>query len=619
MPARRSGVKARRRGDRHQTPIYIGRMNVKVASIEKNTKKKEITLRGIPASPGINIGPCYLFKETEWEPDIRLIDEEKVDKEIKRFRRAIKKSQDYLKSTIQETSDFYGKNISDILNLQIAILEDRFFLKEVEDVIQNELNDSASATYKVFRDKRDHFLKLSNSYFRDRAFDIQNLKKLIIKNVLGKPVTIQLKKPAIVVANDLSPADTVRLHKQSILGFATTTGGKNSHTAIVARSLAVPAVVGVDKIEKLAKQGKKIIIDGSRGKVIINPAQETIRKYEVERKDYLDFERELLQESSADASTRDGKRIFIQANIEFEEELWHVKEVGADGIGLFRTEGIYINRRGLPSEEEQFEIYSKIANHVYPNKCVIRTLDVGGDKILPEIMNVQERNPNLGWRAIRFCLDHQDCFLSQIKAILRANSRGNVQILLPMISSLEEVREVKEFLKKAAAILKKEGKEYGEDIDLGIMVEVPSVVFLADFFAREVDFFSIGTNDLVQYNLAVDRGNERVAYLYSHFHPSVLRMIKQTLDAGKKANIPVSMCGEMAADPVAIPLLLSMGFESVSATHTIIPELKKIIRDIDFTDCKALYQKVSKLSTTKEVSEYLHTFFKERFEGLMIS
>lgn len=592
---------------------------MKMISDRNGKHNREKVLTGIPASPGINIGPCFIYREPAWEPDLRIVDKKDVEKEIKRFRRSVKKSQSYLKKAAQETVHFYGKDISDIMNSQMALIEDSIFLKEVEDVIKNEHHDAASATYRVFRNKRDHFLQLSDSYFRDRAFDIQNIKRLIIKNILGKPVSIRLKKPAVVIAEDLSPGDTVRLHRQSVLGFATTVGGKTSHTAIVARSLGVPAVVGVDEVTKIAKKGDRIILDGTHGKVIINPRQETIRKYESDRKIYINFEKGLLEESSVNAKTHDGKRIIVQANIEFDEELPLIKKVGADGIGLFRTEGIFINRDTLPSEEEQYKIYSRMANKVYPNKFVVRTLDVGGDKILPEIMNVQERNPNLGWRAIRFCLDHRECFLSQLKAILRANVKGNVQILIPMISSLEEVRQVKQYLDEARLTLKKEGKEFGKEIELGIMVEVPSVVFLADFFAREVDFFSIGTNDLVQYNLAVDRGNEKVAYLYSHFHPSVLRMIKQTLDAGRKANIPVSMCGEMAADPIAIPLLLSMGFDRISATHAIIPEIKKIIREIDFAECKTLYQRVSKLETTKEVSKYLTRFFEKRFKDVIIN
>lgn len=585
--------------------------------LERNGKhKSEKILKGIPASPGINIGPCFIYKEPALEPDIKLIKRANVDKEIKRFRNSVKKSQSYLKKAARETVQFYGKNISNVLDSQMALIEDTIFLNEVEEMIKKELYDAASATYRVFRDKTDYFLQLSDSYFRDRAFDIQNIKRLIIKNILGKPVNIRLKKPAIVIADDLSPGDTVRLYKQAVLGFATTVGGKNSHTSIVARSLGVPAVVGVDEVTKIAKTGDKIILDGTHGKVIINPGTESTRKYESDRKHYINLEKELLHESSVNAETKDGKQIIVQANIEFDEELPLIKKVGADGIGLFRTEGIFLNRDSLPSEEEQYAIYSRIANRVYPNKFVIRTLDVGGDKILPEIMNVQERNPNLGWRAIRFCLDHGECFLSQLKAILRANAKGNVQILIPMISSLEEVHQVKQRLDEARSMLKEERKTFGTDIELGIMVEVPSVVFLADFFAREVDFFSIGTNDLVQYNLAVDRGNERVAYLYSHFHPSVLRMIKQTLDAARKANIPVSMCGEMAADPVAIPLLLSMGFDRISATHAIIPEIKRIIREVEFSECKTLYQRVSKLGTTKEVSEYLNRFFQKRFKIL---
>ena len=587
-------------------------------AIKKSVINNEVILEGIPASPGIITGPCFKYHEISLSPEPRIVTKSKLEFEIKRFRRGVKKTLQFLRKTIPDTSGSYSEQLTEILSLQQAFLEDEIFLKEIEDKIKNEHYDALYAIYAVFQKKKEHFLQQTNEYFRERAFDIQSLKRMLIKNILGKKIEIRLRKPSIVIADILSPSDTVKLHQQSVLGFATSTGGKNSHTAIVARALGVPAVVGLERITDLVQHGRVIALDGSHGRVIINPRKETIIKYQNQQKIHLHLEKELLRESSTVTTTKEGKRILIQANIEFEKELTNVKNVEADGIGLFRTEGIFINRETLPTEDEQFEVYSKIACEIYPQKCVIRTLDIGGDKIMPNLINVHEQNPYLGWRAIRFCLDHRDCFVSQIKAILRANLKGNIQILLPLISSLEEVFQVRELMKEARQILVNEGRSFGDGIQLGIMVELPSVVFLADVFAREVDFFSIGTNDLVQYDLAVDRGNEKVAYLYSHFHPSVIRMIKHTLDAGNSARIPVSMCGEMAGDPLAIPLLLAMGFECISASPAIIPEIKKIIREVDMGECQKLYNKVTELKTTKEVTALLQGFFKEKFRELEV-
>jgi phosphotransferase system enzyme I (PtsI) len=442
---------------------------------------------------------------------------------------------------------------------------------------------------------------------------------MIVKNLLGRDqgVSISIDKPSIVIADSLTPTDTVELYQQQVLGLATNTGGKTSHTAIVARSLSVPAVVGLKKVTESVKTGDTVILDGNEGKVIVNPTPETIESYREQRRIFCIFEEELLKESALKVQTKDGKLIYVHANIEFENEVSQVLQVGADGIGLFRTEGYFLSRREFPSEEEQSRLYSRIAEKMYPRKVVIRTLDIGGDKMIPGFRD-KEDNPFLGWRAIRFWLDHKTGFLAQLKAILRANAKGNVQILLPMISGLGEIQQVRELIEEAKELLQKEGKLFGESIELGIMVEIPSVVMLADVLAREVDFFSIGTNDLVQYTLAVDRGNTKVAKLYSHFHPAILRMLKITLDAGQKANIPVGMCGEMAGDPLAIPLLIAMGFDYLSASHSLIPEVKKIIRELSTNDCKVLYDQVKDVTVTREVVKTVNEFFQQHFSGIFI-
>jgi phosphotransferase system enzyme I (PtsI) len=581
------------------------------------SKKREIMLNGVPASPGIVIGPCYLHLEASWEPEAVVVTRGKIPEQIKRFRQSIGNVHANLTETYQKTHKQLGSELAEILEMQIAFLEDQVFLNEVEDIIEKKRYDAAYATFVIFRRKKEYFLKSSNEYFRDRAFDIQSLKEMVVKNLIGRDqaVSISIEKPSVVIADNLTPTDTVELYKQQVLGLATNTGGKTSHTAIVARSLSVPAVVGLTKITESVKTGDTVILDGNKGKVIVNPTPGTIESYQEQRRIFCIYEEELLKESSLQVQTKDGKRIYVHANVEFENEVSQVLQVGADGIGLFRTEGHFMSRREIPSEEEQTSLYYRIAEKMYPKKVVIRTLDIGGDKMIPGLRD-KEDNPFLGWRAIRFWLDHKTGFLAQLKAILRANVKGNVQILLPMISGLGEIQQIRELIEEAKELLRKEGKAFGESIELGIMIEIPSVVMLADVLAYEVDFFSIGTNDLVQYTLAVDRGNTKVAKLYSHFHPAVLRMLKITLDAGQKANIPVGMCGEMAGDSLAIPLLLAMGFDYLSASHALIPEVKKIIRELSISDCETLYEEVKNIMVTREVIKEVDEFFHQHFSEI---
>lgn len=579
--------------------------------------KEEIIIQGIPASPGIVIGPGFVYRELFWEPEPVVIPRRKIAGQINRFRKSVQSVHANLTETYQKTRQQLGEELAEILEMQIAFLEDQIFLKEVEDLIEKKRYEAAYAAFTVFRKKKEYFLKLSNEYFRDRAFDIQSLKAMIVKNLLGKdkPVTLSPGRPSIVIADNLSPADTVQFYHQQVLGLATNTGGKTSHTAIVARSLSVPAVVGLNNITEKVQTGDIVILDGTRGTAIVHPSPQTIAAYQEQQRIFCIFEEELLKESALPVQTRDGKRIYVHANIEFEEEIPQVLQVGAEGVGLFRTEGFFLSHRDFPSEEEQARLYQRVAEQLYPHKVVIRTLDIGGDKMLPGV-GEKEDNPFLGWRAIRFWLDHKIGFLSQLKAILRANVKGNVQILLPMVSGLDEINQVKELLHEARDILHQEGKACGDNIDLGIMIEIPSVVMLADVLAQEVDFFSIGTNDLVQYTLAVDRGNARVARLYSHFHPAILRMLQITLEAGRQANIPVAMCGEMAGDPLALPVLLAMGFDNLSASHSVIPEMKRIIRRLSVAECEHFYEQIKRFSLTQQVVDAVRAFFQERFPEL---
>jgi phosphotransferase system enzyme I (PtsI) len=431
--------------------------------------------------------------------------------------------------------------------------------------------------------------------------------------MLGKKMEVKLKRRSIVVADNINPADIIKLHHQEILGFCTDVGGKNSHAAIVARSFGVPAVVGTEFVTNMVKKGDHLILDGNEGIIIINPSPEREQTYLKKQKNFVIIEKSLIEDAEKPAKTLDSHKIEVSANIEFLEELEQLTKSGAEGIGLYRTEGIFLGGNELPSEDYQTECYLQFAKAARPHEVVVRTLDVGGDKLLPELVGMPERNPFLGWRAIRFCLDHKEIFIPQLKAILRANKYGNIKILIPMVSSLEEINQFKKVFGEATEILRSEGKEFTGKLPIGMMIEIPSAAIMAEHFAKEVDFFSLGTNDLIQYTLAVDRVNEKISHLYSHFHPALLSLIKRVIDISGKHSIPINMCGEMAGDPVAIPLLIGMGLRSFSANHFAIPEIKSVIRNISTIECQKLYKKIKILPTSSEIQRVCETFYAKSF------
>jgi len=579
--------------------------------------QREIVLKGTAASPGIVLGPVFLHEEEVWIPEKCSISPDQIAREIEIFQKAVRNVHEQLGIAFKKMSQQYGDDLAEVLLMQLGLLEDKYFLGEVETAIEEKLLEASYATFVIFRQKKEMFLEMSDEYFKDRAFDIQSLKKLLINEISDSVSAIDLQEPAVVIAANLSPSDTVHLHQQKVLGFVTNTGGKNSHTAIVARSLGVPAVVGIHNVTEATRLARQVVIDGGSGKVILNPTAETIAEFTQLRDQQNSSRAQLLKDTSLETRTLDGRRIAIQANIEFEGEMNNVMKVDADGIGLFRTEGIFLNRADLPSEDEQTEIYRAVAEKMHPHEVVIRTLDIGGDKILPDLIRAGEDNPFLGWRAIRFWLDHKTGFLAQFKAILRANTHGNIKVLLPMVSGLEEIFQIKELFEEAKQQLRDQGLSINEDIPMGMMIEIPSAVIMADMFAAEVDFFSVGTNDLVQYTLAVDRGNEKISRLYSHFHPAILRMLKQVSEAASRANIPVTVCGEMAGDPAALPLLLAMDYTSLSASNMVIPGMKKIVRELTIENCLELHNQLLTLQTSQEVEKQAVAFVAKRFPELL--
>lgn len=576
-------------------------------------RRIDIVVKGIPASAGISMGPAFLYYQHTIEPELSRIPPETVEHEVQKFQNAIEDSRAYLYRIQQESDQRFGRDFSEIVQVQISILEDKIFLNEVEQLIRQKLYNADYATFKVFQHKKDHFLRLSDEYFRERALDIQNLKRLVLKNLLGKKAEIELKIKSIVVSDNINPAEIIRFHNQEILGFCTDAGGKNSHTAIVARSLGVPAVVGLEYITNIVQEDDFLILDGNEGTVIINPSSAVIKDYTRRQKKFFILEKKLIKDAESPAITLDGYRIQVMGNIEFLEELELLLKSGAEGIGLYRTEGLFLSGTEIPNEEVQTNYYLQCAAALKPREVIIRTLDIGGDKILPELVSIPELNPFLGWRAIRFCLDHKEIFIPQLKAILRANQYKNVKLLLPMISSIEEVRQFNEIFLTAQEILKSESKEFDPDIDIGIMVEIPSAALMIEKYVDEVDFFSIGTNDLIQYTLAVDRANERISHLYNHFHPALLQLIYTVITTGKKHKKLVSMCGEMAADPIAVPLLIGMGLENISVAHFVVPEMKNVIRHVSLEECVQLYERVKMLSTASEIQKQCHDFYSKIF------
>jgi phosphotransferase system enzyme I (PtsI) len=449
------------------------------------------------------------------------------------------------------------------------------------------------------------FQKINDEYLKERITDIEDVGKRLLKNLLGetKQILFNLPPKSVVVAYDLSPSDTATMHRKNVIAFVTDIGGKTSHTAIMAKSLEIPAVVGLEDITEHVKNGDTIIVDGTTGTVHINPRQNVLDQCLKDQKRLIRFDKELQELKFLSAETKDGHCVELSANIELPEEIPAVIAHGAEGIGLYRTEYFYMNRKDLPTEEEHYEAYSKVCDKIKPNALTIRTLDLGGDKFLSQLNVPKEMNPFLGWRAIRLSLANPDVFKAQLRAILRASTHGKIRLMYPMISGVEELDAANKFLEEAKKELRAKHIPFSKDIEIGAMIEVPSAALIADILAEKVDFFSIGTNDLIQYALAVDRVNEKIAYLYEPTHPAVLRLIRNIIDAGHSKGIWVGMCGEMAGEPRFAPLLLGLGLDEFSVPTTSILKIKKIIRSVIYDDTKELADEALRLSTAKEVEE----------------
>jgi phosphotransferase system enzyme I (PtsI) len=570
--------------------------------MKKTDPTKEIILRGINASPGICIGKAYLVdKEGVDIVEKYNIEKDKLPGEIKRFKSAVKKAGDQLRSVIDNSPEELQH--AHILETHLALLHDKMLYGKTIKRIETEKVNAEWALKQVVANLKSLFHSMADAYLKERASDIVHVSDSIMRNLVGaeSEKIADIDKRVILVVNDLSPADTSQINLERIMGFITDRGGKASHTGIVARALEIPAVVGLEHATARIRNENLIIVDGNTGTVIVNPSEKSLIKYEERKTEYEAYRAVITRESHLRAETTDGVQLEVMANIELPEEVVSVKNYGGDGIGLYRTEFQYMNRLIFPGEEELFEKYREVVEIMAPKPVTIRTLDINGDKAVANQKSQDEANPVLGLRSIRYCLKNPQVFTTQLRAILRAAAYGNVRILFPMISAYYEICEARKLLDSAAASLDKEGLPYQRDIDVGIMIEVPSAVILADLLADKVNFFSIGTNDLIQYALAIDRNNRQVAHLYQPLDPAVIRMVKQVADVAKDKGIGVYMCGEMAATPHHIPLLLGLGMDELSMNPQSIPHIKKVIRTLSVSDAALFVQETLKKKTAREV------------------
>ena len=569
---------------------------------------KNHLLKGIGASPGIAIGKVFLVDRAHLElSHYNITTNEEIEKEIERVKRAIAASRAQLLKAKKDINKKKFKEAQYIIDTYIMLLQDKILMENTIKAIKHEKIDAALALKKTVDGLRKHLANIDDEYMQGRTSDIDYIEQRILRNLAGikSDIITASKENIIIVANDLSPADTVNLNVNEVLGFTIDCGGKTSHTAIMARALKIPAVVGLKDITSRVKTGDTIIIDGVHGVVISNPTPDKLLQYSQQKLQYDEFEMGLLKYRDLPAETSDGFRIKLLANIEIMEELSSVIAYGAEGIGLYRTEFLFLNRKDLPSEKEQFEIYKKVTETISPNPVTIRTLDIGGDKFMSQIDFAEEINPVMGLRAIRFCLKEVAIFKTQLRAILRASAYGKVKILFPMISGIEEVWQTKKILDEVKKELNAEMKAFDPDIEIGIMVEVPSAGTIADLLAKEVNFFSIGTNDLIQYTLAIDRVNEQVSYLYEPLHPAVLRLIRNIINAAHSNGLTVAMCGEMAGEPFYIPILLGLGIDELSMNIMALPRVKRILRSLQYKESKSITDDIFKLSTAQEVETML--------------
>jgi phosphotransferase system enzyme I (PtsI) len=582
--------------------------------------RQEIRFQGVGVSPGIARGTIHVVRDDLDDVARYRIAPSQVTDEIGRFEAALIQTRMQILEMQQRIAESIGAKDAAIFDAHLLVVEDRTLIDEVLRKLETDLCNVEWVFQEVATSYAETLNKIDDPYLRERALDIQDVTKRVIRNLQGKaPKTfLALSEPHILIAHNLTPSDTASMNKGRVLGIATDLGSRTSHTAIMARSLNIPAAVALHDITQKLETGQQVLLDGTDGCLIVDPMPETLAHYDEIESKRIKIIAQLSELRETSSTTRDGRHIVLSANIELPEDVYAVAANGAEGIGLYRTEFLYLNRTTLPTEDEQYQTYRKVAECVRPNPLIIRTFDLGGDKLAPGTVDISdELNPFLGWRAIRFCLENVDIFKTQLRAILRASAVGNVKVMFPMISGLDELRSAIAVLKECKEELRASKIDIDEQTEVGAMIEIPSAAISSDVLAREVDFFSIGTNDLIQYALAVDRVNERIAHLYAPTHPAVLRLLKMIADAAHANDIWVGVCGEMAGDIALVPLLLGLGMDELSASAPLVPRVKRAVQSLALPECRELVEEALSLQTPSEILSRCLELADKRYGDLL--
>lgn len=565
--------------------------------------KPERRFHGVGVSPGIARGATFVHRHVDEEPPVRRIEERDIPGEIARFESALIATRAQILEMQRRIAESIGTKDASIFDAHLLVVEDRTLIDEVVRTLEAQRTNIEHVFSQVAGRYAKTLSEIDDPYLRERAVDIHDVTRRVIHNLTGKEgqALSKLDTPHILIAHNLTPSDTAQLNRAMVLGFATDVGSKTSHTAIMARSLNIPAVVGLHDFSEQIATGDHLLLDGYNGYVVINPSDQTLWEYgELEIKK-TEVEEKLTALRETASTTVDGRHVILSANIELPEDVEQVKLSGAEGVGLYRTEFFYLGKPALPNEEEQYRAYRTVAEQLLPHSVIIRTLDLGGDKFMSALNLPEELNPFLGWRAIRFCLARKDVFKTQLRAILRASAVGNVKMMYPMISGLDELQRANVVLEECRAELRSEGLPFNENLEVGVMIEVPSAAISADLLATEADFFSIGTNDLIQYSIAVDRLNEHIAHLYQPTHPAIIRLLRMAIEAAHAKGIWVGVCGEMAGDIVLTPLLLGLGVDELSAGAALVPRVKRAVQALDLRACQRLAEDIRSLDSASAI------------------
>jgi phosphotransferase system enzyme I (PtsI) len=581
--------------------------------------KQETRFQGVGVSPGIARGALHVVRDEGDDIARHRIEPSDIPEEIGRFETALIQTRSQILEMQERIAQSIGAKDAGIFDAHLLVVEDRTLIDEVLRKLQADLNNVEFVFQEVATHYANTLSQIDDPYLRERALDIQDVTRRVVRNLQGKAPKdfLSLAEKHVLLAHNITPSDTATMNREYVLGLATDLGSRTSHTAIMARSLGIPAIVGLhDATEKL-ETGQQVLLDGYNGLLILDPTPETLWHYgELEQKRSL-VQEQLTRLRETKSTTRDGRHIVLSANIELPEEVEAAPRNGAEGIGLYRTEFLYLNRTTLPSEEEQYATYRKVAEQVQPHPLIIRTFDLGGDKLAAVLDSDDEMNPFLGHRAIRFSLERVDIFKAQLRAIIRASAVGNVKVMFPMISGLEELTRALAVFEECKAELKSEGQKFDAKTEVGAMIEIPSAAMCADRLAREIDFFSIGTNDLIQYAIAVDRVNERVAHLYEPTHPAVLKLLKMVADAGHAHELWVGVCGEMAGDLALTPLLLGLGMDELSVGASLVPRVKRAVQSLTASECQKLVSEVMELDTSAAVLRRCTEMAQEHYGELL--